>query len=934
MRLKSQETLNVGLGAGTLTGQIESIGRDLAFISSHSALRRAINAPSADNLTRLANDFASFSRSQGIYDQVRWLDEHGMEVVRVDYVNGQPAVIAADKLQNKASRYFFTDAFKLRPGEVFISPLDLNIEQGKIEEPHKPMVRVATPVADDQGRKRGIVILNYYGQVMLQAFAAATSGAADHVMVVNGEGYWLKSPQPAEEWGFMFKRPELSLAARAPAAWQHIRAEDSGQLRLADGMWTWQTVHPLVAGQKTSTGASDAFVPSRDEVETKQYVWKSVAHLSADVLDTATCGVWRRLVGVGVVLLAVFGFGSWKLARAWAAQAAAEAEVRRVNAGLEATVAERTRELNQKVIELDNDIVQRKQVEAELRVAASAFEAQVGIVVTDADHVILRVNRAFTQITGYASEEAVGQNPRLLKSGRHPPEFYVAMYESLRHSGHWQGEIWNRRKNGEVYPEWQTITEVQDERGCGVNYVATLTDITARKHAEDEIKHLAFYDPLTRLPNRRLMIDRLRHALAVASRYDRYGALILLDLDNFKSLNDTHGHDAGDQLLVEVAKRLEACVREVDTVARLGGDEFVVIIEDLDALRMAARQAENVAVKILASLSHPYEIEIAENVAGSRARVRRQHQCTSSIGIALFDGDKLAAEELLQRADTAMYEAKAAGRDTLRFFDHGMQAAIAERARIEGELRRAIADEQFLVYFQPQVDASGRVTGAEALVRWQHPERGMVSPAEFIPVAEDTGLILPIGFWVLHQSCQRLADWARVPEFAHLTLAVNISARQFSMPHLVDEVLSLVEATGAPVDRLKLELTESLLFKNTDDVIAKMEELRRHGVRFSLDDFGTGYSSLSYLKALPLDQLKIDQSFVRDVLTDPNDAAIARTIVALANALGFSVIAEGVEIEDQRVFLGSIGCPHYQGYLFSRPVPGTEFEAYVRRQLS
>jgi cell division protein FtsB len=352
-RLKSQETLNVGLGAGTLTGQIDSISRDLAFLSSHSALRRAVNAPSADNLANLATDFANFSRSKGIYDQLRWLDENGMEIVRVDSVKGQPMVIAADKLQNKGSRYFFTDSFKLQPGEVFISPLDLNIEQNKVEVPFKPMVRVATPVVDAQGKKRGIVILNYYGREMLQAFATATAGAADHVMVLNGEGYWLKSPKADEEWGFMFKRPELSLAVHAPEAWQKIRAEDRGQQRLADGLWTWQTVYPLVAGQKSSTGAADAFVPSRGEVETRQYVWKSVAHLSAQVLDGVSRSVWRRLAGVGLVLLAVFGFGSWKLAQAWAAQAAAEAEVRRVNAGLELTVAERTGQLNQKVAELD-----------------------------------------------------------------------------------------------------------------------------------------------------------------------------------------------------------------------------------------------------------------------------------------------------------------------------------------------------------------------------------------------------------------------------------------------------------------------------------------------------------------------------------------------------------------------------------------------------
>lgn len=353
-RLKSQETLNVGLGAGTLTGQIESISRDLAFLSSHSALRRAINNPSTENVAHLAEDFANFSRSKGIYDQLRWLDETGMEIVRVDYVNGHPVTITGEKLQNKGSRYFFSDAFKLQPSEVFISPLDLNIEQNKIEIPYKPMIRVATPVLDDQGKKRGIVILNYYGREMLQAFATATAGAADHIMMVNGDGYWLKSPNSDDEWGFMFKRPDLSLARRSTDAWQRIRTEDRGQVRLADGFWTWQTIYPLVAGQKSSTGAADAFVPSRGEVETRQYVWKSVAHLSSEVLDAASRGVWSRLAGMSALLLAILAFGSWKLAQAWAAQAAAEAEVRRINAGLELTVAERTQELNQKVLELDN----------------------------------------------------------------------------------------------------------------------------------------------------------------------------------------------------------------------------------------------------------------------------------------------------------------------------------------------------------------------------------------------------------------------------------------------------------------------------------------------------------------------------------------------------------------------------------------------------
>jgi signal transduction histidine kinase len=327
-RIKSQETLNVGLGAGALTGQIEHISRDLAFLSTHGALRQAINDPQAENLAQLADDFANFSRSKGIYDQLRWLDETGMERVRVDFVAGRPVIVSADKLQNKGNRYFFTDTFKLQPGEVFISPFDLNVEQNKIETPYKPMIRVATPVVDRLGTKRGIVILNYYGREMLQAFAAATAGVADHVMLVNGEGYWLKSPQAADEWGFMFKQPELSLAARAAAAWAHIRAQDRGQLRLADGLWTWQTVYPLVAGQKSSTGAADAFVPSRGEVETRHYVWKSVAHVPAEVLATSERKVWFKLVAVTTLLLAALGLVSWRLARAWAAQAQAEAALR------------------------------------------------------------------------------------------------------------------------------------------------------------------------------------------------------------------------------------------------------------------------------------------------------------------------------------------------------------------------------------------------------------------------------------------------------------------------------------------------------------------------------------------------------------------------------------------------------------------------------
>jgi diguanylate cyclase (GGDEF)-like protein/PAS domain S-box-containing protein len=572
-----------------------------------------------------------------------------------------------------------------------------------------------------------------------------------------------------------------------------------------------------------------------------------------------------------------------------------------------------------RLIGTNTDITERKMAEASLRIAATAFESQEAIVVTDADAVILRVNPAFTAITGYSAEEAIGKTPRILKSGRHDQAFYQSMWESLLRTGSWQGEIWDRRKNGELYVEWLTITAVKAEDGQVTHYVGIQNDITQRKAAEDEIKYLAFYDPLTRLPNRRLLHDRLQQALASSTRSGRHGALLFIDLDNFKTLNDAQGHDRGDLLLQQVAHRLTACIREGDSVARLGGDEFVVILEDLsNTAADAATHAETVGEKIIAMLNRPYDLAGLE------------HHSTPSMGVTLFSNQRETIDELLKRADLAMYQAKSAGRNTLRFFDPEMQAVVNARAALELNLREGLRNAQFLLYYQAQLDR-GRVTGAEVLLRWQHPERGFVSPADFIPLAEDTGLILPLGQWVLTTACQQLCAWAADPLFAALSLSVNVSSRQFRQPGFVELVLTTLAATGADPHKLKLELTESLLLDNVEGTIAKMSQLKAHGVGFSLDDFGTGYSSLAYLKRLPLDQLKIDQSFVRDVLTDPNDAAIAKTIIALAHSLGLGVMAEGVEVEAQRDFLADSGCHTYQGYFFSRPLPLEGFETFFRQ---
>jgi diguanylate cyclase (GGDEF)-like protein/PAS domain S-box-containing protein len=552
---------------------------------------------------------------------------------------------------------------------------------------------------------------------------------------------------------------------------------------------------------------------------------------------------------------------------------------------------------------------------ADLRVAATAFESQEGIFITDADMIILRVNKAFVDITGYSAAEAIGQTPSLLKSDRHDAKFYRDLYDCVLNQGAWQGEIWNRRKNGGIYPEWLTITAVKDEQGVLTHYVATLIDISERKAAEEQIQQLAFYDPLTRLPNRRLLLDRLHQALASCARNDRTGALLFIDMDNFKMLNDTLGHDKGDQLLQQVAQRLITCVRQGDSIARLGSDEFVIVLEDLDKNSTdAASQALLVGEKILAALNLPFTL--TENI----------YHSTSSIGITLFSEQLRTADELMQHADLAVHEAKKAGRNTLRFFDPQMQAAISSRALLEKDFREGLLQQQFLLLYQPQVDSSGFITGAEALVRWLHPQRGMVSPATFIPLTEETGLILPLGLWVLETACQQLTHWSRQPETAHLTIAVNVSAVQFRHSSFVDQVQTVLERSGVDPTKLKLELTESMLVNDVEEIIEKMTSLKKLGICFSLDDFGTGYSSLTYLKRLPLDQLKIDQSFVRDLLTDPNDVAIARTVVALAQSMGLSVIAEGVETEEQRQCLQQQGCLAYQGYLFGRPMHLNELE--------
>ena len=574
------------------------------------------------------------------------------------------------------------------------------------------------------------------------------------------------------------------------------------------------------------------------------------------------------------------------------------------------------------------DISEAKAAEERLAIAAnalraseeryrSAFQTSLDAIAMNrlSDGMYIDCNQAFLDITGFIREEVLGQTPQELKIWANSRDQQIIKAMLVQDLSCRRIEVQFRKKNGEIFWGEMSASVMEIE---GAPCVLSITrDLSAAKTAEKTIRSLAFYDPLTGLSNRRLLMERLRQPLDAGARGGRSQALLLVDLDHFKTLNDTLGHQTGDLLLQQVSRRIFACAHETDTVCRLGGDEFVVVLEDLSkTVEEAAAQAKAVGKKILAVLDQPFLLG--------------DHEClsTASIGIAVFDDRHDSTDEILQQAEIALYQAKSAGRNTLRFFSPALQDAVNARAALEEDLRQAIKEKQFLLYYQPQVER-GRLTGAEALIRWKHPMRGLVQPNDFIPLAEETRLILPIGDWVLEAACEQLALWAGRKDAAHLTVAVNISALQFRQPSFVEHVLATLRRTGANPDNLRLELTESMLVDNIEDIIAKMTELKSHGLRFSLDDFGTGYSSLSYLKRLPLDRLKIDRAFVRDMLVDATSGAIAQTILSLSRAMGISVIAEGVETEEQRGYLAGLGCHSFQGFLISCPLPLENFEAFL-----
>lgn len=767
------------------------------------------------------------------------------------------------------------------------------------------LVDVAAPVIDQAGVLQGVLCGHIYWRWAEEVLDSKKTPGKD-IFLLSRDGIVLSGPA----------KPQSKLAELSPDMMRAINANQAGG---GSQLVRWSDGKTYLVGYARSSGYR----------EYQGLGWVSLVRQEVGTAFAPARRLQQHILLAGGALGLLFAWLGWLMAGRIArpitriSQAAERIAAGELNYDVppqlgDDEVAHLSTAIHHMVKNLTREINQRKQVEQELRLSAKVFENNSeAILITDAAQSIVMVNQAFTDITGYSADEVLGRNPKMLSSGRQSSSFYVEFWQSLSHHDFWRGEIWNKRKNGEIFPEWVTISVLRDEQLQITHYVAVFLDITERKKEEERINYLANYDVLTGLPNRYLLSDRIEQALSSAQRNQARVAVLFIDLDRFKNINDSLGHDIGDALLKLVARRLKSCLRRSDTIARQGGDEFVAVLTELDS----ADEVIFVAEKMIESLLENFTLN------------EYQLSITPSIGISIYPDDGQSSIELLRNADLAMYRAKDSGRNNFQFYAPDMNVKAVQRLKLENSLRAAISQQQLMVYYQPKVNVhSGKMTGMEALLRWQHPEMGFVSPAIFIPIAEESGLINEIGDWVLRQSCLQARLW-QGQGFDIVPVAVNLSSRQLKQSNLVEHILTVLRDAELDARYLVLEITESMLMDMGDSGVGVLEQLRAAGIKLALDDFGTGYSSLSRLKNLPLDSLKIDQSFVRDIVTDPNDASIVSATAVLAHALNLRVTAEGVETQDQLDFIKSLQCEEYQGYLFSRPVPALEVEKFLQRSL-
>lgn len=764
------------------------------------------------------------------------------------------------------------------------------------------LVDVAAPVKDAEGTLQGVLCGHIFWKWAEEVLDSKKSQGLE-ILLLSRDGLVLAGPEEGRS----------QMEKLAPGTWQALSNSQSRKDYLLD---TWSNGKSYLVGYAKDAGYRD--YPGLG--------WVALIRQDAETAFAPARALQQRIILLGVSLGLLFTLvGAFmarrivlpisRIAKAADRVAGGDLVYDAPPAAGDGEVAHLSEAIHTMVNNLTWEIIERKKAEEESRLAATVFaNNSEAIVITDAHNNIVRVNDAFTRISGYEQEEVLGKNPRMFASGKMSREFYQLMWRNFLGNNGWSGEIWNKRKNGEIYPEWLILSLVRDEAGKIVNHIAIYSDISDRKMEEERIQFLASHDVLTNLPNRFLLIDRISQALAIAERNRTKVALLFIDLDHFKNINDSLGHDIGDGLLKQVALRMSDCLRRSDTIARLGGDEFIAVLPEIGSENEAAFVAE----KMLESIARKFIVE------------GHQLGITPSIGISIYPNDGGDAGTLMRNADMAMYRAKEVGRNTLQFYRSEMTLHINERLQLEMQLRHAIDRGELFLEYQPQIDLlTGEMVGMESLIRWRHPELGLVSPVRFIPVAEESGLIVEIGEWVLREACMQGRIW-QAQGFKLVPIAVNVSGVQFKRGEIVERVSTILSETKFDPGLLEIEITESVLMNIGDDSLKVMTELKALGVRLALDDFGTGYSSLSRLKSFPLDFLKVDQSFVRDISTDSDDAAIVRAVLSMSHEMKIQVIAEGVETQEQLAFLKELNCEEYQGYLFSRPVPANEIEKYLK----
>ena len=1018
------EYATVMAGVISLDRSLQYATRDLLDLHGRIDFHQMLDNPTSRNIDQVARDWITFSGIKQVYHKIRWIDETGNERLRVNYQTPEPQRVPPKELQDRKDRYFFADTFKLNRGEVYVSPLDLNIEHDAIEVPYVPTIRLGVPVFDQRGKKRGILMINLFASDMLRRFEQSTNLLSHQIWLLNQDGYWLKGASAEDEFAFMFQQGERSMLSRYPDAWEMIRHEDSGQFLTGEGLWSFQTLRPLDAWHKSSTGSTQIFSPSDAQVDISGYQWKIVSLLPVDRYNTGMPYSIAKHIGITFFVLLISFVLASLLVRVQQArnnlltnleemvQARTE-DLQKVNADLSESEA-RIRSLFENIPDLiwlkdphgtylkcntafenylglkeneiegktdfelphqefanlfretddqvladgiprirevwytypstgkrvlfevikvlvrtqedeiigvlgiARDITERKEAQERLELSALVFKnSSESIQITDADNRIVAVNPAYERVTGFSQEEVMGKDPKIVNSGRHDKAFFRAMWDSIKNIGNWQGEIWNRRKNGELYAAWVTINAVYNDDGSVRNYIELSKDFTKEKEAEDLIWRQANFDFLTGLPNRSMFMDRLRQEIIKAHRTDNKLALLIIGLDNFKGVNDAYGHEMGDVLLVEAANRISKTIRDIDVVSREAGDEFGVIlteIDDLNDVGLAARELQQM-------LATPFQL--GDEMA----------YVTASIGVSIYPDDGKDNESLFRNADQAVHVAKKSGRNRISYFKQSMEEVARSRMALTNDLRNAMEEGQFEVMYQPIIELStGMIHKAESLIRWHHPVRGIVSPGEFIPLAEETGMIFSISAWAFGEVLKQVALW-RERFYPDFQISFNMSPVEF---HDEDEnhsgLFDILHKNTVPGKSVVVEITEGLLLISNENVIQKLSRFHHEGMEVALDDFGTGYSALSYLKKFDIDYLKIDQSFIHELETEPRDMALTEAIIVMGHKLGMKVIAEGVQTEAQVRLLTQAGCDYGQGYVFSEPVPAREFEALLRKR--